>query len=375
MITALFIIGAVIASSAQLVLMHSQRDSDGSPIPARTTMTPHDPVVIVGNGGFLTTDAVRGGSGTPANPYVISDWAINATDGIGIYIISTTANFVVRNVTINSSAQNNDGIRLEGVSNAQIHNVTISNCFDGIAVYSGCSWLEVSESTISTNANCGIMTQGGVSSYFNITGNMIFANGGTGIALDSVSQFSLTSNVVTTNDPSSGGRRAVTLTKCAQGVLTGNVLKAIYNEALRCNTCQNVIVAANEFNSTWSYGVSLLACSGFLVYGNNFMGVPPQAYDNWGSENAWNASYPTGGNYWVDYTGEDKHGGVNQDQGGPDGIGDTPYVIDLNTTDYYPLNLSGPIEPIPEFPTLLLPIMSILSLLFAVIRRSSRREA
>jgi parallel beta-helix repeat protein len=46
------------------------------------------------------------------------------------------------------------------------------------------------------------------------------------------------------------------------------------------------------------------------------------------STNAWDAGYPSGGNYWSDYTGQDSNG---------DGIGDSPYTIDADNTDWYPL--------------------------------------
>jgi len=46
------------------------------------------------------------------------------------------------------------------------------------------------------------------------------------------------------------------------------------------------------------------------------------------SSNIWDDGYPSGGNYWSDYTG------VDLDR---DGIGDTEYVIDANNTDHYPL--------------------------------------
>ena len=53
----------------------------------------------------------------------------------------------------------------------------------------------------------------------------------------------------------------------------------------------------------------------------------------------WYDDYPSGGNYWSDYTGVDKKKGVNQDKPGSDGIGDTPYQVYIypRELDRYPL--------------------------------------
>ena len=56
-----------------------------------------------------------------------------------------------------------------------------------------------------------------------------------------------------------------------------------------------------------------------------------------GYANVWDNGYPSGGNYWSDYAGEDLYSGPYQNETGSDGIGDMPYVIDESNTDNYPL--------------------------------------
>uniref|UniRef100_A0A7C4FGW0 Right handed beta helix domain-containing protein n=1 Tax=Ignisphaera aggregans TaxID=334771 RepID=A0A7C4FGW0_9CREN len=53
----------------------------------------------------------------------------------------------------------------------------------------------------------------------------------------------------------------------------------------------------------------------------------------------WDSGYPSGGNYWSDYTGVDVKKGVNQDEPGSDGIGDTPHQVSIypGELDRYPL--------------------------------------
>jgi hypothetical protein len=51
----------------------------------------------------------------------------------------------------------------------------------------------------------------------------------------------------------------------------------------------------------------------------------------------WDTGYPSGGNYWDDYDGTDQYRGPYQNVTGTDGIGDTPYTIDMNNIDRYPL--------------------------------------
>lgn len=72
--------------------------------------------------------------------------------------------------------------------------------------------------------------------------------------------------------------------------------------------------------------ISLYNCSFFH---NNIIDNSVQVAFYPGSySNSWDNGYPSGGNYWSDYYGQDASG---------DGIGDRPYVIDANNRDNYPL--------------------------------------
>jgi hypothetical protein len=75
------------------------------------------------------------------------------------------------------------------------------------------------------------------------------------------------------------------------------------------------------------------------VYHNNLINNTQNAYDE--CSDTWDNGYPSGGNFWSDYTGVDEYSGPEQDIPGSDGIGDTPYIIQgyygPNEIDRYPL--------------------------------------
>ncbi|MEM3578458.1 MAG: NosD domain-containing protein [Candidatus Bathyarchaeia archaeon] len=92
---------------------------------------------------------------------------------------------------------------------------------------------------------------------------------------------------------------------------------------------------ANNTLTNNHYGIGLEDSFNNLVYHNKFVNERQRSVLR--SANVWDNGYPSGGNYWSDYTGIDQKSGPNQDQPGSDGIGDTPYTIDENNTDRYPL--------------------------------------
>ena len=93
------------------------------------------------------------------------------------------------------------------------------------------------------------------------------------------------------------------------------------------------------------------------IYCNNFTNNTHQV-ESYNSTNIWdNGSI---GNYWSDYLTNYSNATET------DGVWNTPYVIDANDTDYYPL--MAPSSTIPEFPSfLILPLFLIATLLAVII--------
>jgi parallel beta-helix repeat protein len=73
---------------------------------AERPLSPHEQIIIRSNGDFTRPgtgkgcECVTGGSGTPADPYVIENWEIAEPNAFGIYVEGTDAYFIIRNVKI-----------------------------------------------------------------------------------------------------------------------------------------------------------------------------------------------------------------------------------------------------------------------------------
>jgi parallel beta-helix repeat protein len=99
----------------------------------------------------------------------------------------------------------------------------------------------------------------------------------------------------------------------------------------------NNIITGNKITHHDGYGIyTAPESSNTTAFHNEFYGNDDNVIGNGGTSGSWDDNYPSGGNYWDDYTGIDQYHGENQDIPGGDGIGDTPYQITGSYVDNYP---------------------------------------
>jgi len=93
-------------------------------------------------------------------------------------------------------------------------------------------------------------------------------------------------------------------------------------------------------NSSWGISAAYWTYSakGNVICHNNLINNDHQAGEPNPNSNYWDLGYPSGGNYWSDYSGTDNFSGLYQNETGSDGIGDTAFFTGwTGVLDHYPL--------------------------------------
>ncbi len=110
----------------------------------------------------------------------------------------------------------------------------------------------------------------------------------------------------------------------------------VYLSSSSFNVFSENNISDNALSGETTYGVWLGTSSNNKFYHNNFIDNGRQAYFDAGYANVWDDGYPSGGNFWSDYSGADSYSGPYQNQTGSDGIGDWPYLMAPGNRDNYP---------------------------------------
>ncbi len=266
--------------------------------------------------------------------YVINknDLTFGPTDfpEIGYLAFVNCTRITVENLNVVDVLQ---GIILAQTTNSTITNNTIDKNWYGIYLLR--SFDNTIIENIVTNNSYGIYLNG--PSNNTIMGNNITANND-GIRFEGGSHNTIIGNTLTNN------KRGIYLNVSPNNTIVGNQIQD--NEV------------GIEF---WSlYTIS----SDNLIYSNNIISNNKQVVFSYvmygaGASNIWEKDEI--GNYWSDYSEQDNDG---------DGVGDTPYIIDENNQDNYPLMEPVDISAIPEFPTwITIPLFLMATLAIIIYRK------
>jgi|GEM_PF-4413859 len=161
----------------------------------------------------------------------------------------------------------------------------------------------------------------------NVSGNTV------GISLAFSSNNIVVGNKATSS--SAGGHGITLLSNSFNNTIEGNEFTNNFHGMWLSSSFNNRI-ANNTIANNELLGIELASSPDNTFYHNNFVNNPKHVVIDNKSISIWDDGYPSGGNYWHDYTDVDEKSGPNQDQPGSDEIWDNPYVIDENNKDRYP---------------------------------------
>lgn len=330
---------------------------------ASVNYTTHDPIMITGDAQFTADNGVTGGTGILGDPYIIENWEIDATQsimGFGIMISGTDSYFKIQNVHI--YGLESWGIALSEANNGTVTSSVIENVGFGIfAMYANS--LNVTNSVIA-NASM-IAMEIAYSEWVLVTGNDLTDNEMTDIALSGAVRSAVMGNTCLRSNLSS-----ILVIESDDVTVADNNVSDSSGVGIGIENSVNSIIRFNDITMN-EMGFAVNGSANLEIYNNRFIGNTVQAMAENVTNVAWDAGYPTGGNYWSNYSGEDVFSGPDQDQPGSDGIGDTPFIINGTGVDRYPWMTEGMV--IPEFGVYLIPVVGILTLIVPAVVAKRRR--
>jgi len=289
-------------------------------------------------------------------------WYGISTSPGGNFIPSSNLYISGNSITDTSISNSGIAIFLRAPTNVEVSDNYVSN--DPNTPISGVYVLYGNNVWVEDNTFLGLYAaiSFGRSTSFLISGNHVQGSRQVGISIDQSSDFQVTYNQVSDSSGAPGigilvGRSSGdglvvsnnTIVRNDVGIsiessrgvyVSGNTVDGngvgVIADSPYLGNSGDIAIVQNEISNNGK-GVVLHVTFDSVVYQNNFDNNYIQAIDTNSTNNSWDNGYPSGGNFWSDFTGVDNCSGPNQDVcPSPDGIGDTPYMFSYNQ-DNYPL--------------------------------------
>jgi len=276
--------------------------------------------------------------------YWVSRRDIEVPLDAGYVALVNCTNIRIENLTL---ANNMQGILLAYTSYTTIIGNHITNNWNGILIWHSSNYNNLFGNNITANDGVGIsfaMCSDNTASGNNIANTLSF-----GIYLNESSNNNIIGNNITNNyhgiylqySPNNiivgnviaNNEHGTVLYYSSNNSMLGNEIKNNNGGGVGLRDSSNNTITSNNIANNQN-GILLSSSSNNKFHHNNFMDNTQQVdfYDS-GYSNVWDDGYPSGGNYWNDYTSADVKSGSNQDQSGSDGIGDMAYSIDMSDAD------------------------------------------
>lgn len=253
-----------------------------------------------------------------------------------------------------------DGIECWYSSDSKIYNNTITNCAG--------NGIMITHSSISIHENEITSCKNAIDFWY-ASGSKVYNNK----LVDNKYGFSADSNsgnnYIYNNQISSNNETGITIYSSLNSIHDNMISNnKIGIELLGYYAKNNTIYTNNITNNDVGVSLSSYAANN-TFYQNNFLDNTQQVSGESLKLNFWNGNYSVGGNYWSDFTtryptAEDTKSGPYQNETGSDNIWDSPYIIDANNVDNYPI--------VPELSLTFTITFMITSLLSATIYKKKR---
>ncbi len=310
------------------------------------------------NGGILDP-SVR----IAANNSVLQDFKLNSTEEYKIAISGC------KNVTISSNnILGGYGILIENSENITIEKNHVANCeFNGVSLVSSMNIRIVSNEILGSsvsplyplstgyaisleNSSLNVIENNSVfdsdfgiyltnSNRNNVTNNVVSdfyfedLHAGNGIAI----LHSSSNNTISNNDISKMSFYGILVNQSSNNFFIRNSILNCEVAAFTLQLSNYNLVDGNLFENNEVLALEMNGSNFNSVYHNSFINNNNHTFLSDSSGNIWDNGYPSGGNYWDDYSGTDFYNGLFQNETGSDGIGDIPYDLDDSNQDKYPL--------------------------------------